>query len=162
MAIVILAAAYLEVVVEQMPRFSGIIRSIHAAAVLGFDGRPNTIGIGARNRDSDFALVALGQAVGELSPVVTTVGGLIDAAAGPRTGDAPGRPQHLPGCGIEHARIARVHVDIDGASLVVHKQNLLPRRAAVFRPEDAALGIGTERMSHGRYVNEIRVARVDA
>src|SRR5207249_8589361 len=52
---------------------------------------------------------------------------------------SPGVDLELPHPGEEDARIARIHRDLRAAGVLVHEERALPRRAAVGRPEYAAL-----------------------
>src|SRR6185295_8106845 len=75
--------------------------------------------------------------------------------------DVPGRPPRLPERGVDRARVAGLEGEVDGAGVLVLEEHLLPMRAAVARPEDAALGVGTVGVAESGDVDEIGVRRVD-
>src|SRR5262249_55876440 len=67
----------------------------------------------------------------------------------------------LPQGGEEHARVARVEADVDGAGVGVLAEHLLPGLAAVGGAVDAALGVGAEGVAQDRGVGDVGVMRVD-
>src|SRR5207247_5163306 len=72
------------------------------------------------------------------------------------------RAVDLPGRGVEDARIPGIHAQVDRSGAVVDEQNALPALSAVARAEHPALVVGSEGVSEGRDVDDLRVARIDA
>ena len=68
---------------------------------------------------------------------------------------------HLPEPGKKNARIGQVEANIGGAAIAVFEENSLPGLAAIGRPIDATLFVGTEQMSEGRGESYIRVSRMN-
>jgi hypothetical protein len=62
---------------------------------------------------------------------------------------------------IEDLRIQRIDDQIGGAGVFVDVQNFFPRRAAVGRLENSALGVRTPEVACGRDVNDVVVAGID-
>src|SRR5690348_4861128 len=98
---------------------------------------------------------------GKTRPAVTAVVRHVHAAPETAGMQIPAVNVELPGAGEERPRIARVHREIGAARAVVHREHLLPRRAAVGGVVDAALALWTKRLSDGAHVHRIRIARID-
>ena len=84
------------------------------------------------------------QALVDGLPRLPSVHALVDPAAAvvrksPRV--VPLQPRPLPRGGIQRVGIARVHGQVDGSGLLVDRERLLPRLAAVGRLVDAALRV---------------------
>ena len=57
--------------------------------------------------------------------------------------------------------MVRVHHQTDGAGVVVHEQNFLPRSAAIRGLENAAVRIRREHMSHGSDIDNVGIPGID-
>src|SRR5581483_5811398 len=124
----------------------------------------NAIAVRTGDADVDLAEQRFGQAgiAGDLGPVVAAIGGLAHAAA---FAAAPQRPRaaiHLPQRREEYLRVVRIEREVDGADVVVAKEDALPRPAAVARPIDAALFVRAIRMAQGRGIHNIGIGGIDA
>src|SRR5262249_54578448 len=145
-----------------LPGAAAVIRAIDPAGV-GFDHRPDPIGIGGRDRHAGPSPQSLGQALAvEALPGVPTVGALPEPAAGAAALQAPRGAPRLPGRGVEHTWILGIHAQVHRAGAVVHEQHAFPGGATVPRAEHAALVIDAERVSERRDVRHFRVPRIDA
>src|SRR5947208_4848416 len=111
-----------------------------------------------------FADNAFGQpfVTGYFFPCVAAVGGLEEPRARSAARHVPGPAARLPDGRIENARIDGIQREIDGAGGVGPEQHFLPRLAAVFGPEHAALRIGPECVAEYGDVDAIGVGRMDA
>src|SRR5262249_60491108 len=110
-----------------------------------------------RNRQADPAAPFDRNAVVNLTPRIAAVCRFEDPTAGTvrcRV-DAPRRPARVPQRRENRARIRRIDVQIDGADVVALEQHLLPRRAAVARTVDAAVGVAAVRMAERGDVYEV-------
>src|SRR5215510_33253 len=67
----------------------------------------------------------------------------------------------LPGCGIQHGRIFRIDLQIDKASRVVYKQNLVPRFPAVSGLKDSAFIVSAPLVTHCGNVDRVRLCGMD-
>src|SRR2546423_145493 len=67
----------------------------------------------------------------------------------------------LPHAREQDARIRRIDGDLRAAGVLVGEQRALPARAAVGRPEHAALRLRTERRPQRARENDLRVHRID-
>ena len=109
-----------------------------------------------------FAWTTGGQAVGQRLPGRAAVGGLEDAAAGARPhGVLPRSLPLFPHRRVDDVGVRRIDVDVVAAGVLVLREHLLERPAAVGRAEDAALLVRTVGMAERRDEQPIRVARID-
>src|SRR5439155_15723108 len=74
---------------------------------------------------------------------------------------SPGVDLELPHPGEEDARIARIHRDLRAAGVLVHEERALPRRAAVGRPDYAALRLRAVRGAQRECEDDLRVRGID-
>src|SRR5262249_23710215 len=109
----------------------------------------------------DAADGAARQAVGELVPLGTAGGRLVDRRAGAAIVQHPAVAPALIRRRVEDVWVAAVHDEIGRPGLVIDVQNLLPGLAAIGRLEDAALFVGREQVAQRRDVDDVRVDRVD-
>ena len=143
-----------------LPCRAGVVGQ-EEAAVVRFDLGIDAIGVGARHRKTDLAEHRLGQSrrPRNLGPVIAAVSRLEDPAAWSTARHLVGVAIRLPQRDIDHLRVVRIDDQLVGACLVVAKQDLLPRLAAVFRPVHAALRVRGRVMTEGCDVDHIRVRR---
>src|SRR5207302_3056724 len=125
-----------------LPRRAGVVAE-EEAAVFGFDLRVEAARVGARDGEADLAENPFRQpgVARDLGPVVAAVARLEDAAAGAAARHLPRVAVRLPQRRVDDLRVVGIENQLDRAGLVVAEQDLLPRLAAVLRPEDAALRI---------------------
>src|SRR5262249_48259466 len=133
-------------------------------AVRSLDDRPDAAGVGRRHRHADDAHGAGGEPFGprDLLPGVAAVGALPQPRALAAALQAVGGPPHLPGAGVEHARVARVEHQVDCPGLLAGEQDALPALAAVGAAEHAALLAFAVQVAQSGGVHPVRVLRVDA
>src|SRR5262249_53575411 len=107
------------------PGLAAVVGAEHAA-VLGLDDGPDPLRIDRRDGHADDADRALRQRLvaGDLGPGVAAVGALPQPRPRATALQAVGRALHPPGGGVEHARVVRVHREVDGADLVVDEEDL--------------------------------------
>ena len=127
------------------------------------DHRIDALRIARRHRDARAADAFLRQAVRQLLPRGAAVGRLEDAAARPvrRLIRVPGRPPRIPQAGVDDVGVRRIDHDVHRAEIVVLEQHLLPRLAAVARPEDAAIRIRRVQVADRRDEDDVRILRID-
>ena len=159
-AVIILARVHSKAPVHELPCLTCIVGTIDAAFVTP-NGCPQAVGIDGRNRQTDLAHLRLGQSVPQLRPGVASVRGLVDAGAGSELVDVPRPAQDLPGGGVHDAGVVRIDRKVYRAGLVVDEENLLPGPTAILGAESATLRVGTIRMSDGRDINQLGIARID-
>src|ERR1700682_1751132 len=95
--------------------------------------------------------------------MLAAIFGAIETGAGylRRRVNTPGRPARLQQCGVNGLGVAGLEGQVDRARVFVVKQYALPFLAAIFGIEDAALGIGSIRVSQRRNKDFLRVAGID-
>ena len=130
-------------------------------ARIRLDERVHEVPVPPVDVDPDAALVALGETLREFHPGVAAVHGAVEAAAGPAAVEAPPRPLPLVHGREDRVRVRRVHGEVDGARVLVDVEHPLPRVAAVPGSEHAALLVRPPKVADRRYVDDVRVARVD-
>src|SRR5581483_11586921 len=150
------------VAVDQAEAAAAVVAAVDAPLLLVLDERPDAVRARRRDREPDAPQRAGGQALGERPPRIAAVDRLVDAAARAAGDHRPRLAQRLPHRGVEHARVRRIHRQVDGARPVAHVEHLAPAAAAVRGAEDAALRVRTERVAERRHVDDVRVLRVDA
>ena len=156
------ALAQASLLVRLLPCAAAVVRAIDATLV-GLDHRPDAIGIGRRDRHAQTSPETLGQTLaGEPLPRLAAIRGFPQPASRTAALQAPRRSTRLPGGGVEHARVARIHAEIHRARAVVHEEHALPRGPAVARAEHAALVIGAEGVAERRHVGDLGIAGIDA
>ena len=149
------------VFVHPGPSVAAIIGTIEPA-FFRFDERINTVGVAARDRDASPSENSRGQAFPiQVFPGVAAIDGLVKSATGTTAGEAPWRARTLPESGEEHIGIVRIEGQVNGASLVILEQNLLPGLAAIAGAEDAAVRIGAISMAERGNIDKIRIARMN-
>jgi len=72
----------------------------------------------------------------------------------------PGQSDLVVHGGIESIGSGLDHDDIDSPDLVADVEHLIPRPAAVPRPEYAALGVVREQAAHGRDIDDVGILRM--
>ena len=109
-------------------------------------------------------LVAFRQSLvaGDVGPGVAPVRRLVETAVRPAARELEGLPQRLPHGRVHDAGVRRVQRQVDCAGLVALVQHLLPRIAAVLRPEHPALLVRPERVPESSDVDQVRVRRMDS
>ena len=151
------------VVVDVLPRIAAVVRPVQPP-LLGLDDRPDPPRLGGRGSDADPPLGAFRQSLvaGDVGPGVAPVRRLVETAVRPAARELEGLPQRLPHGRVHDAGVRRVQRQVDCAGLVALVQHLLPRVAAVLRPEHPALLVGTECVAEGGHVHEIGVRGMDS
>ena len=155
--------AQLAFLVDPDPGLAGVAGAKHAA--LGrFHDRVKVVRPGRGDRYAGDAQRRLGHSFlpGQRFPAVTTVGALPQPAALAARFQAVRRADHAPGAGIEHARVDRVHGEVDRAGLIVNEKNPLPADPAVPRAIHASLLVGPEQVAHHGCVHQVRIFRMCA
>ena len=89
------------------------------------------------------------------------VGSLVNAAARAAAGKSPRFADGFPHSRVHHLRMIRIVHQTDCPGIVVHEQNFVPRFAAIRGLENATVRIGTEHMSHGSDIDNVRILRID-
>ena len=148
------------VVVDELERDAGVVRAIDAA-VPRLNERPHPVRVRAGDRDPGPPDHPRGQAVREFRPGVAAVRGLVDAALLAARDHGPGLSLRGPHGRVEHVRVRGVHGDFVRAGALADVEHLLPVRAAVGGPEDAAHLVGSEGVAEHRRVDDVRVLRMD-
>ena len=158
------------VVGDALPGGAGVVRAVEPlplarlVAAAGRRRQQRVDAVGPARRDRQVGLHDLvGEAAGELAPVVAAVGRLEDAAVAAAIVVVvlPRPLAALPEGRVDDLRVGRIDVDVVGAGVLVEEEHLLPALAAVGRAEDAALGIGAVGVSEHRGEDAVGVARVD-
>src|SRR5262249_35059634 len=151
------------VLVDLCPGRARIVGAEHPA-VRGLDNRPDAVGVGRRHRHADDAHGAGRETFGpgDLLPGVAAVGALPQPRALAAALQAVGRPPHLPGAGVEHARVAGVEHQVNGPGLLAGEQDALPALAPVGAAEHPALLTGAVQPAQRGGVDQVRVPGVDA
>ena len=147
------------------PVLAGVVGSVDADGARVGDGCVNPIRIARRDRDvrlNNSITVTARQTIGERPPVVAAVGRLEDAAigAGPRAVFPRSLPL-FPEARVNNLGIARIELQIRRSGVLVLRQDLLERAAAVGGSIHAALVVRPVRVSEHRYEQPIRVVRID-
>ncbi len=125
--------------VDQLPRGTGIVRSIESTG-LGLDDGVEPSRIGARYRDANLAEQTLRHPwrVRHLRPRAAAVGGLEQSRARPAARELPRNARHFPQRCVQRLWILRIDDQIDRTGLRISEEHAAPRRAAVTRSIDAA------------------------
>ena len=161
---VVAAAVDALLVIHAAPVLAGIVGAVQPAVVaVGLHQRVHAAGIARRNSDADAAesLCERGEPAGKRRPGIAAIGGLEQPAI--RPGELAVLPRtllRLPQYGINLARIARIERQVHRARAIVLVEDLLPARAAIGGPEDAALGVRAVRVAQHRDEDAVGVARV--
>ena len=134
------------------------------AAIGGFHQRPDAVRIGRRNGDADASEHAARQAgsARNVGPGIAAVGRFEEAAAGAAAIEMIGIAAHLPEAGVEHARIAGVHGEIDRAGVGAAREDLLPGAAAIGGAVDAAHLVRSPEMAERGDVDDVGILGVHA
>ena len=147
-------------IANPLPARAAVVGAIEAA-LCRLDQRIDAVRICGR-RHADAAQDARGKAVARhLLPGGAAVTRAIHPAAGAAALHRPRLAVHLPHASPQHVRIARIHLDVNRAGLLIDEQHALPRLAAVPRAIDTALGIVAEGMAQRRDEHGVRIGRVD-
>ena len=119
-------------------------------------------GTGRGDGDADLAQRPVRQALvaADILPRVAAVSRLEQPAVRAAARQHPRDAAHLPDGGVEHAGVAGVQADVDGAGVLAHEEHALPGIAAVHRPEDAALLVRPEGVSERRDVDDVGILGV--
>ena len=126
------ALAQLAVVAGLGPGLAAVARA-EEAPLLGLDDGVEVLRVGGGDGDAVDADRPLGEpgVAGQLAPVVAAVGRLPDPRAGAAALQAVGGAPEAPHRGVEDARVAGVHGEVDRARPVVDEEHALPVAAAV-------------------------------
>ncbi len=79
----------------------------------------------------------------------------------PAAAQTPGCANHLPQRGKERVGVVGIKHNVNGASLVVLEQDLLPRGATIGSAEDAALFIRPVGVAQSRDKNDVRILGIN-
>ncbi len=126
------------------------------------DERVDRLGRGRRHGQADAADErAARQSAGQLLPRLAAVNRLVDA--GPRAvlDRVPRRAIVLVRRRVDRVGTRRIEDHVSGPGLVRDVQHLLPRLAAVLRPEQAPLLVGREQMAERGDKDDVGVGRMD-
>ncbi len=97
----------------------------------------------------------------ERGPRPASVGGLVNAGAGPAFGQRPRPALHVVGRGVERVGVMPVEDEVDRAGRVVDVEDLLPGLAAIDRLEHPALFVRRPEVAHRRDVDDLGIGRMD-
>src|SRR5262249_26197134 len=120
--------------------FGGLLSCHHAnvGPVRLYDGEQD-LRVLPPDVDAATAHRAVGQALAQLRPLLTAVAGAVQAGLGAellrRVAAREAVPPHGVRRGVERIGVARLHPQIDAAGVLVQRQDVLPRLAAVGRLE---------------------------
>ena len=119
------------VLVDARPGVAAIVGPIDAAT-LGLDQRINALRIAARDRYANASEHAFREAFAlQLLPRAAGIGRFVKPAAWAAAGHGPWRARNLVQRGVEDVWIRGIEDQINGASLVVLVEDLLPTLAAI-------------------------------
>src|SRR6185369_8010496 len=82
--------------VHERPGGAGVLGAVETGAGLGLDKSENALGPNIRNGDVAASEKVVGEAPGELRPVLAAVGGFVDAAFFGSADDGPGLALAVP------------------------------------------------------------------
>ena len=151
------------VAVHQRPRGTRIV-ALEQAAVVVLDQGIHTVRIRGRECHTNTTHQSRRQALvaRDLGPRFATVDALEQAGTRTARRHLIFLAVRLPHGRVHHARVVAVEGDIDRARLVVAKQHLPPRLAAVGALEHATLGAGHAVLAEHRREHDVGVCRMDA
>src|SRR5579885_1304438 len=111
------ALAQAPVVIEAAPGGAAVGRAEYSAS-FRLDDRENDARVARRDVDADSPEDSPRQTrvTRNVGPMRAAVGALVEAASRPAVIERPGRTLRLPHRRVEHARIPRVHHQIDSAA----------------------------------------------
>src|SRR5207247_2031545 len=120
------ALAIALIVVYTNPVVAGIIRTVDAA-LFRFDQRVHAAGISSGDADPNPSHDSVGQAVAlESLPAGAAVTRFVQSAAWPAAVEAVWGAYHLPQRSKENVCVVRIKHNIDGASVVILVEHLVP------------------------------------
>ena len=128
------------------------------------DDRPQAIGVPWRDGDPDPSLEAGRETgvVGQFGPGVAAVRALEESGAGARAAEAPGEAPQFQERRVQDVGIRGVEDEVDRPRVLVPVQDLLPRRAAIARPVDAACLARAPRVAERGHPGDVGVLRMYA
>ncbi len=132
-----------------------------AGGVVELDGGVEHIRLLRRDGQTDLAHVAFRQTRGKLHPGLTAIDTLVDPALGSAVDQGGHRALMLPGCGVEHIRVSRIHDDIGDSGPLARRQDVGPRNATVSRFEKSTFTTGGPEGTLGGDKKDFGVLRVD-
>src|SRR5690606_32209117 len=142
----------------------GLARTRLPCDLVVVDPRVQHVGVRARDVDADAAAeLRRRQPLVDRLPRLAAIRAAVDAAAVVAGLDArvvPLATRALPGRGVQHVRIARIHDEVVRARLLVDVQHLAPRAAAVRRLEDAAVRVARPLHARCRDPDDVGVRRM--
>src|SRR5262245_57442243 len=127
------------------------------------DDRVDASRITRRDGDARAADAFLRKPLRERLPRLAAVGRLEDPAARSvrRRIRVPRRPPRIPETRVNDVRVPRIDDDFHRADIAVGTEHFLPRRAAVARAIDAAIGTRRVEVTHRRNEDDVRIPRID-
>ena len=152
----------LHLLIDALPRRARVIRAKHAAFFC-LNNRIHNVRFAGGDAQADASQNSLRQTriARNICPVRAAVGGLVNAAARTAAGKSPRLADRFPHRGVHELRMIRVIHQTDGPGVIVHEQNFVPRFATIGGLEHAAVGIGSEHMSHGSDVDNVRILGIN-
>ena len=143
------------------PRDAGIVRAIQAA-FLAIDECIDSSWRGSGDRHANAADDSRESVTSDLRPVIPTIDGFIQAAAGTAGWriDIPRRAPRLPQRGIDHVGVVGLERKIDRPGIVILAKNFLPTLAAIARTEHTALRVRPIGVTERGDIDEVRIARM--
>ena len=130
--LVVVLRARTHVIIALVPGFPAIRRTEESTLVVRrLDDRVHYVWIRRRHVQPDASLVHIGHAARQLPPRLSRIGRLVDRRLRPAVDQRPDAPPPLIRRGVQHPRIARIHMYLVHTRIVADVQHALPRLAAV-------------------------------
>ena len=153
------------IVVDELPAFAGIVRSVESCLPLRVDRREEALDVARRDCHADArepVVVERRKTFVDGPPGGATIVRLEDAGA------TTAKVRVLPGClprfpqhGVHNVRVLGVEREIRGAGVGPLVEHLLERSSPVARSEDATLLVCPVRVSEHRHPQPVRLFRVN-
>ena len=150
------------VVREELPGVAPVLGAVQACASPSLHQRVDHAAVTPVHVQPDAAQVAIRQALVQSRPRRAAVERAINAASGSAPVEAPRRAPALVHCREKRIRVARIHDQVDGAGVLIERQDMLPGLPAVRRLEHAPLGVRTPKPAYRGDIHDVRVSRMDA
>ena len=150
------------ILVDPSPGFASILGAVHATFLV-FDDGPNSIGILGRNRHPNDAIDAAGHArfIGKVFPSIAAIGAFPEFGIRAAAVHAVPIAGHVPGTGVDDARVIGVEDEVGSARLIVNVEDFFPALAPVHAAEYAAHFVGFPEVAQSSYVQHVGVFGVD-
>ena len=125
------------------------------------DGGDNDIWVRSEIADADSAQTDLGNALGDLAPRGSAIGGLVHATAVTAADKVEWGSAAAPSGREEIVRVLRVALYVDDSGVLIDIQNVLPGLAAIDAAVHAALGVWPPKSAEGAYEDDVWVSGID-